>query len=455
MWKRISRFIFGERTAGQLPERVRLGIEQQQDQSEILIGWAQLLLITFFIALYLVSPKPPDGMAFTPVPYVLSAFMLVALLRLRCASSFRLPDWYLIGSSIVDIALLLGLIWSFHKQYGQPPSFSLKAPTLLYVFIFIALRALRFDATSLIAVGLAAAAGWLYLVILAIAASGPGSEITRDYVSYLTSNRILIGGEVDKIITILVVTGILALALVRARRLVIRSVIDSTVASDLTRFVAPEVATLVRAADREILPGDAEVTTATVLFCDIEKFSTISEQLEPQVLMAMLNEYFAAIADLVDREAGVITMFQGDAMLVTFNSARANADHAASAIRTALAIQACTSLRCFGPGVRLKTRCGLSTGTMVSGAVGASHRLYFTVYGDEVNVAARLEQLNKEYGTYVLVTEQCLVAAGETFAARPMGEIQVRGRKTPVSVFAPELLPPAASPGGRLGDIRR
>lgn len=302
MWKRISRFMVGARTTRQLPERVRLAIERQQDQSEILIGWAQLLLISFFIALYLISPKPPDGMAFTPVPYVLSAFLLVSLLRLRCAYSFRLPDWYLIGSSLVDIALLLGLIWSFHKQYGQPPSFSLKAPTLLYMFIFIALRALRFDATSLVAVGLAAAAGWLCLVILAIAASGPGSEITRDYVSYLTSNRILIGGEVDKIITILVVTGILALALVRARRLVIRSVIDLTVASDLTRFVAPEVATLVRAADREIQPGDAEVTTATVLFCDIEKFSTISEQLEPQVLMTMLNEYFAAIAELVDRE---------------------------------------------------------------------------------------------------------------------------------------------------------
>jgi Adenylate cyclase, family 3 (some proteins contain HAMP domain) len=441
----ISGFIFGDRVEGQLPERVRQAIARQQDQAEILVGWAQLLLIGFFISLYALSPKPTDGVSFRPVPYVLAAFMLVTIVRLRCAYRFRPPAWFLIGLAIVDIALLLGLIWSFHKQYGQPPSFSLKAPTLLYVFIFISLRALRFDATSVIAVGFAAAAGWIMLVGYAIAARGPGSGITRDYVDYLTSNQILIGGEVDKIITILLVTAILAVALIRARRLLIRSVLDEAVARDLTRFVAPEVATLVRAADREIQPGDGEVTTATVLFCDIERFSSISERLDPHALMAMLNDYFAAIAAIVDRERGVITMFQGDATLVTFNSARPNPEHAAAALRTALAIDELTSRRSFGPGLLLRTRCGLSTGEMVSGAVGAANRLYFTVYGDEVNVAARLEQLNKQYGTYVLATERCLAAAGEGFPARAIGDVLVRGRKAPVAVFAPERLPPPTS----------
>lgn len=445
MRQNLSSFIFGQRVERQLPGRVQLAIDRQQDQSEILIGWAQLMLIGFFIALYALAPRPVDRTAFAPVPYVLSAFLLASMVRLSCAYHVRIPAWALIGSAFLDIALLLGLIWSFHLQYGQPLSFSLKAPTLLYVFIFIALRTLRFDASYVIAVGLAAAVGWMAMVCNAILAAGPGNEITRDYVGYLTSNAILIGGEVDKIITILLVTSILAVGLIRSRRLLIRSVADAAIARDLTRFVAPEVATRVRSSEREIQPGDGDVTTATVLFSDIEKFSTLSERLDPHGLMMLLNEYFAEVAAIVDREGGVITMFQGDAMLVTFNSAKPNSDHAAAGLRAALAIQQLTCRRSFGPSVMLRTRCGLSTGEMVSGAVGAADRLYFTVYGDEVNIAARLEQLNKQYGTYVLATEQCVRAAGRAFATRVIGEVQVRGREAPVTVHAPEL-PPSPTP---------
>lgn len=442
----LAEFVFG-RGGGdrQLPARVARGIAQQQVQSEILIGWVQLLLVGFFIALYAIAPKTSAGTPFTPVPYVLAAFLGFTLVRLAFAYRGRLPAWFLFGSIIVDTGLLMGLIWSFHLQYGQPPAFYLKAPTLLYVFIFIALRMLRFDPLYVVASGIAAAGGWLVLVWYALDHEGP---VTRDYVRYLTSNVILIGGEVDKIITILLVTAILAIALVRARRLLVRAVTDATVARDLTRFVAPEVAQRIAGGDREIEPGDGEVTHASILFCDIERFSSIAERLSPEALMATLNDYFAAVATIVDDHEGVITMFQGDAMLITFNSARANPDHAACALRTALAIQALSGGERFGPeGLPLKTRCGLSTGACVSGAVGARDRLYFTVYGDEVNIAARLEQLNKEYGTYVLATESCIGEAGVGFPSRPIGEVTVRGRSRPVSVFAVDAPPPALPRG--------
>ncbi|MFO1154726.1 MAG: adenylate/guanylate cyclase domain-containing protein [Rhodospirillales bacterium] len=433
----VAQFVFGKRGERRIPDRVSRAIAQQQAQSEILIGWVQLLLVAFFIALYVIAPKTSAGTPFTPVPYVLAAYVAFTLVRLAVAHRGRLPAWFLFGSIVVDTTLLIGLIWSFHLQYGQPPSFYLKAPTLLYVFIFIALRMLRFDPIYVVASGIAAAAGWLILLWYALAHDG---VVTRDYIRYLTSNVILIGGEVDKIITILLVTAILAVALVRARRLLVRAVTDATVARDLTRFVAPEVARRIAGADREIEPGDGEVTHASILFCDIERFSSLAERLSPEALMATLNDYFAAVAAIVDAHKGVITMFQGDAMLITFNSARANRRHAACAVRTALAIQALSAGERFGPeGLTLKTRCGLNTGAFVSGAVGAPDRLYFTVYGDEVNVAARLEQLNKEHGTYVLATESCVVEAGDEFPCRPIGAVTVRGRRQPVSVFAVDL----------------
>lgn len=434
----LAEFVFGKWADRRLPDRVGRAIARQEVQSEILIGWVQLLLVGFFIALYALAPKTSAGTPFTPVPYVLAAYLVFTLFRLAFAYRGRLPAWFLFASIVVDTGLLIGLIWSFHLQYGQPASFYLKAPTLLYVFIFISLRMLRFDPLYVIASGIAAASGWLILLWYALAHDG---VVTRDYVRYLTSNVILIGGEVDKIITILLVTAILAVALVRAHRLLVQAVTDATVARDLTRFVAPEVAQRITGGDREIEPGDGEVTRATILFCDIERFSAIAERLSPEALMATLNDYFAAVAAIVDENEGVITMFQGDAILITFNSARANPDHAACALRTALAIQALSAER-FGPeGLALKTRCGLNTGTCVSGAVGAPDRLYFTVYGDEVNVAARLEQLNKEFGTYVLATESCIGEAGVGFPCRPIGAVTVRGRSQPVSVFAVD--PPA------------
>ncbi|MBL6930835.1 MAG: hypothetical protein ISR46_04990 [Rhodospirillales bacterium] len=91
----------------------------------------------------------------------------------------------------------------------------------------------------------------------------------------------MIGAEIDKVISILVVTSLLAIALVRARRLLIRSVLDGMTAHDLSRFVSPEVARRIVNSDKSMQAGDGEVKTATAMFTDIEGFSTISERLEP------------------------------------------------------------------------------------------------------------------------------------------------------------------------------
>jgi adenylate cyclase len=437
MLKSASGAIFGPPSKPQLPERIKNAIAAQQDQSEILIAWFQLVVVCFFMVLYTLAPKTAVGTPFMPVPYVLAAFFLFAAIRVFLAHHRLMPMWFVLVSIVIDVSLLMGLIWSFHVQYGQPAAFYLKAPTMLYVFIFIALRALRFDPTYVIVTGLTAALGWLVLVGYAIDADA-GRSITRDYVAYLTSNRVLIGAEVDKVIAILVVTAVLSVALIRARRLLMRSVADAALARDLTRFVPPEVASRITSAERDIAPGDGEVKTASVLFCDIEGFSTFSETLSPDQLMRTLNEYFAALAAIIDRNGGLINQFQGDAILVTFNTVRADPAHAAAAVQTALEIQAQVRERTFGPGLTLKTRCGINTGDLIAGAIGTTDRLIYTVYGDEVNIAARLEQLNKRYGTYVLATEQTVSAAGAGLSARPIGSVTVRGRSAPVTVFAVE-----------------
>ncbi|MCL4764416.1 MAG: adenylate/guanylate cyclase domain-containing protein, partial [Burkholderiales bacterium] len=123
---------------------------------------------------------------------------------------------------------------------------------------------------------------------------------------------------------------------------------------------------------------------------------------------------------------------------------RPPARHAAHAIEAALDILALTGARTFGPGVRLAVRIGINTGPMVCGLLGTPDRLLYTVIGDEVNVAARLEALNKSYGTRIIVSESTRQAAGaEAFAFAPMGEVQVRGRSGKTPVYALGALAPA------------
>ena len=435
MLQEFSVFVFGERVQSDLPERVRESIAMQQIESEKLISWVQLLLVLIFATLFAFAPSTAPEVGYQPVPWALAGYFVFTMIRLIGSHRGKLPDWLLVVSVVIDISLLMALIWSFHIQYMQPASFYLKAPTMIYVFIFIALRALRYEPRFILIAGATAAIGWLFLVLYVIYSAPEDPMITRNYVTYLTSNTILIGAEIDKILSILLVTAVLAIAILRAQRTLNRAVIDSMAAADLSRFVSREVAEHITSADVAIQPGDGESKIATVMFTDIEGFSTISKKLSPQELAGMLNEYFSALSEVIDKHGGNISQFIGDMLVVTYNASSLNEDHALNAIRTALGIQAVTNSRTFGKGATLKTRCGINTGEIVVGAVGTSDRLVFTVHGDNVNIAARLEPLNKKYGSYILAGENTEKACRDECDFEPVGEVTVRGRATPTKIF--------------------
>ena len=420
-----------------LPARIATRIRAEEAASEILVGWVQLTVVVGFSIVYLLAPKTFTAAApFRPVPWVLGAYLAFTLLRLTLAYRHRLSEWIRYLSIVVDMTLLLGLIWSFHLQYMQPPSFYLKAPTVLYIFIFIALRTLNFDARKVMTAGFVAIVGWLLLVAYVITVDPRDSMITRDYVHYLTSNSVLIGAEVDKVISILVVTGILAYAILRNRRLLTYAVTESASNQDLVRFVPAEVANLIKMSDDGVQLGFGEPREATILFLDIEGFTTLSERLAPEDLVRTLNEFYAAVALPLAQHDGVINQFQGDAILATFNAPRLNPDHAANAVRAAVAIQALLKTQTFGDGLLLRARIGINTGVVIHGLIGTPDRLGYTVIGDEVNIASRLEALNKEYGTSIIISEQTRLSAGLTApACELLDEALVRGRTTPTRIY--------------------
>jgi class 3 adenylate cyclase len=202
------------------------------------------------------------------------------------------------------------------------------------------------------------------------------------------------------------------------------------------RYVDESVAaTILKREGEGVLAG--ETREATVLFTDIAGFTTIAEHLAPDALVAALNEYLETVLEPIRAHGGVVNTFIGDGLFASFNMPLACENHACAAVRAAIEIQRAVGGRTFGDmGAAFATRIGISTGHVIGGSVGAGRRLTFTLLGDTVNLAARLEQLNKDYGTRILVSNSTREACGDQFVFRDLGSVAVRGRSDAAIVFS-------------------
>lgn len=421
-----------------LPERLKKAIRDQEMGREILISILQLSMVIIYGTFHLIGTLSFSAeSAFSLLSWVLASYMLFSLLRLNLAIRRKLPYWMRYLSIVVDLILLMSLIWSLHLQYQEPVSFFLKAHTLLYVFIFISIRALHIDLRYVIVTGVSASIGWAFMV-LHILSSGSNDQIAEgNVIGEIATNRILIDAEFDKIILILIATCLLALAIHLVRKLLIKSVKDSIAAQDLSRFVPEAVMHKLINSERGSLTGNGELSEATILFTDIEDFTSIGEKLPPEQLLEALNDYFSLIAQPIEKYGGVICQFQGDAVLASFNAPIPDDHHASNAVKAALEIQTMLEGKLFGAGISFNTRVGINSGEVVSGLVGSGSRVGFTVHGDDVNLSARLEQLNKEYGTRIIVSEKTvsLISESDQYMFRELGNVRVRGRQQDIGIY--------------------
>jgi len=201
----------------------------------------------------------------------------------------------------------------------------------------------------------------------------------------------------------------------------------------LGRFVSKEVARELMKGGGTLEPSEAE---ATVLLCDLEGFTSLTQSLGPTGTVEFLNAYFEDMVAILERHHGVITQFQGDAILAVFNVPIADPAHAENAVRAAIEMVDAAQARSYA-GVRAGNRVGLCTGQVVAGAVGSRGRMTYTVHGNAVNMAARLETMNKDYGTRVLMSAYTAeLCTG--IALRKVADASVRGYEAPIALFTPD-----------------
>ncbi|WEX77632.1 cache domain-containing protein [Sinorhizobium numidicum] len=177
----------------------------------------------------------------------------------------------------------------------------------------------------------------------------------------------------------------------------------------------------------------------TALFTDIYEFTTISERHSPEEVVAMLSEYFDIFSEVVAAHDGTIIQFLGDSVFAMWNAPVADERHAEHACRCALAVE--ERLRAFNERQKtrglpeFRTRFGIHTGTAVVGSVGARERLQYTAMGDTVNVASRLEGMNRDYGTTILASGAVVAQCRDVVTFRPLGSAQAKGRATALEIY--------------------
>jgi len=239
---------------------------------------------------------------------------------------------------------------------------------------------------------------------------------THSYVEYVTSYKILRGVEIDKILSILVVTAILALSLVGARDLLARSVAEERAANDLSRFFAPEVAAQIRRAEEDAESMRCNGCRAAIPMTDLRSFTALSQSLSAQELIALPAEYQSRLVPVIQRHGGSIDKYLGDGILASFGAVTPTTTFAVDLCR-AIDELATTAeqwrLEGHGlpaPGVGLAG----AVGEVVFGTVGRATRLEYTGIGEVVNLVAKLEKHTKSerlravttQPTYALALEQ-------------------------------------------------
>lgn len=399
----------------QLPARIQAAIEKQQYQSELLVGFAQLAIVILLAVLYIAAPTSysPDAPV-KAAPLGLSLFALLVLLRLYFALTKQLKPWFIGVSVVAEMAILLCGIWAYHLQFEYPATITLKNTAFLYIFILIALRSLRFEAKWVIVSGITAALGWSILVGYSLL-TAKGNPLTWDYVMYATTGKIHLGSEFNKVLSILIVTGVLALSLVRARRVMVQSVTQGQAAADLSQFFDQDVAKQITGADMQVMAGQGALRPAAILFTDMRGFTQASASMSPSQLIALLGEYQRLIVPLIQNHRGSIDKFMGDGILASFGAVNSSDTYAADGIQAVDAImlaaqewqQKRQAAGLIAPGIGA----GLAIGEVVFGIIGNEKRLEYTVIGEAVNLAAKLEKQNKIESTRALTTKEALTKA--------------------------------------------
>ncbi len=311
-------------------------------------------------------------------------------------------------------------------------------------FLLLGIAAFSFSPGLLLWTGLAGTAGWMgafFWIRDGMERVLEWGDMPLNPTQEQFLNHVLdpdfagMGSRMQEAAVFLVVAILIAIVMRRARNTVRRQLEaeqETTLISQMFgRFVPAEVAETMIKDEGALDPVERE---ATVLFTDVAGFTSLTETKGPRAIVDTFNAFFDASSEIIGKHNGVVTQFLGDAILATFNVPVEDERHAQRALEAARDLIELSKNETFA-GEQLNIRIGLSSGPVIAGNVGGGGRQSYTVYGDSVNLAARLESMNKDFGTSLLVSQSTAEQVDDGILQR-IGETEVRGLSEPVGLYS-------------------
>ena len=377
----------------------------------------------------------------------LAMFVIIGAAYYPLIGSRRDRPWVKYIIYTLDVLLLCALFVVIPVSAADkvPQIIAFRAYGIYYLLPFLGLACLSMSWGLVAWTGTVIAAGWwgaFWYVISGMEQTLswgdlPSGPTASDYERiFLSPDFISIGGRVEETGFVLITAFILSLAVYRVRQVFFAQVqaedAREKVSRTLGQYVPETIARRLLDSEGALEP---QVRVGSVLIVDIEKFSDFANSREPHQVITTLNEFLAACADEVSKCDGVVVSYLGDGLLATFNTPIDVPNPADSALTAARALIVMSEARQFS-GENFRLRAGIATGEIAAGIVGSSSRQAFTVYGETVNRAARLEQLNKQTRSRILMDKETREHLEVGNGIRPAGEHRVQGLAEPLAVWA-------------------
>lgn len=411
-------------------------LEAEQMIGLLRAGAALVLLIWITVSFRLDAPAG-SALIIEPIRIVtvaLSGFLLVGLASFALARTRLFRPWMAFAFTAVDAAVVSFGLFAVLDAADLSGNWLPAVPGVWLVPLLLSLGAVRYRpwvqvwATSLLVLGLSVA-----VIALGFDPDGPatGAGLQVDHLFSVAPT--LVRG------VLLTLTGLIAAVVMwRARALLLRAVAEASHRADLARFLPPEIAPLVNS-DQLAAWRKGRRQQVTILFADMRNSTEIAEHMDPMRLSLFMASFRRRVLRAAEETGGVVDKFIGDGALIVFGVPAPHPDDAARALLCACKllrqIDRWNSKRSFDPLVRIGI--GVHTGQVYCGLVGDDTRLEFTVLGDAVNVAARIEDATKQFGRPLLASETVVAAAGELSRWQVVSAEPLRGRTDALKLLAP------------------
>ncbi len=411
---------------------------REEKRSEKLVNYARILItLLYFAAGTGVKAEIPASSLYNIYAIAgLSLLYSIVLFFVLLGKRYHPAVKYV--SATVDVLLLAVALYSF----GTFRTF--KTEAFLIYFLWIALAAMRFSVKLTIYTGILCVLSYLVLILLGVLRETiqPGS-ITEHF----TSARVSVSNQGLRLAFLTACFSVSAYVARLYRGLVAQSVENEMeagrqglekerVKDTLSRYVSHQIAEKILTEGMNL---SGERRNATILFCDIRDFTRMSEKMEPEEVTGFLNEYLRRMVDVIFEYGGTLDKFVGDEIMAIYGVPVSTGRDEEMAVRTAMRMKevlADMNERRAGKGREtIRFGIGIHTGEVVAGNIGSHRRLEYTVIGQTVNMASRIEALNKFLGTDILITEQTYAQVHHLVDVEKQRLVRVKGIEQPIQTY--------------------